>query len=147
MQLKNRLQSGKWRAGGPGVYECLLNRQPPALTAAERALVLRVKTVRKAAHELPETTVILADINVTQNWVHRGPVDELVKDPSRVENAKEPAILVRKSGALWLHDGHHRLAAASLRGDTMFSARLLDLDALAMLVAAPTPAGATHEQP
>jgi hypothetical protein len=131
VQLKNRIQDGKWRASGPGVYECVFNRPSPALAAAERALVLRVKTVRKAAHGLPCVTVSLTDIHVTQNWVHRGPVDEMVKDPSRTEHAKEPAILVRKSGALWLHDGHHRLAAASLRGDTMFSARLLDLDALA----------------
>lgn len=147
MQLKNRLQAGKWRASGPDVYECLFNRQPPALTTVERALVVRVKTVRKAAHELPCATVSLADIHVTQNWVHKGPVDELVKDPSRTENAKEPAILVRKSGALWLHDGHHRLAAASLRGDVLFSARLLDLDALAVPPAAPTPAGVAQGHP
>jgi hypothetical protein len=38
-------------------------------------------------------------------------------------------IIVKMGGELFVHDGHHRLSAAHLRGEATARVRLVDLDA------------------
>lgn len=89
---------------------------------AEKAKIVPVR--------LDELRAIQSDVNLEQMTKHAN--DPLMNPPgSRASGSGMPIdrpIVVRKNGQLFIHDGHHRLTLAKLRGSGEALVRLVDLD-------------------
>lgn len=84
----------------------------------------------------PIVDVPLRGIHTIQRSVNPDRVAQYLRDPGltppdAVGKHGGPVgvpIIVRAEGVLHAHDGHHRLSAAALRGETKIRARFVDLD-------------------
>lgn len=62
-------------------------------------------------HSARVEEVALAELRSVQAVVDLGKVHQMVMDILMKGRQFKQATIVRKDGVLWLHDGHHRLAA------------------------------------
>jgi hypothetical protein len=87
----------------------------------------------------PKKKVPLASLHAIQHSVQPERVKEYIKYPDIVpEDAKHPAartpvdvpIVIHYQGVSLVHDGHHRLSALKLSGESHAMVRYIDLDAV-----------------
>jgi hypothetical protein len=93
--------------------------------------------VAKLSRTAPVALVNLSDLIGIQGTVSRERVGHHLTDPQLyAPGARAPGhgmlvdrpVVVRKNGQLFIHDGHHRLTAQSLRGLSTAKVRFVDLD-------------------
>lgn len=73
----------------------------------------------------PLTVVNIVDLIWTQDDVSLlSVIDALLGKPNYA--GSDVPLVVRYEGKLWLEDGHHRIAAAVIRGETQTMVRILD---------------------
>ena len=65
--------------------------------------------------------VPLRDIKTTQNYVYRKGLDHHIDHPGKAG----PVTLINHGGSLHSYDGHHRIMAARLRGDTHIDSEVI----------------------
>jgi hypothetical protein len=93
----------------------------------------------KQIREAPIRSVPLQGLRTIQHSVNPERVRQYIEDPELLPGARHGAvgshggpvdlpIIVRQQGTMWVHDGHHRLCAAKLSGDTSAKVRFVDLD-------------------
>jgi hypothetical protein len=101
------------------------------------ATIAEAGSIAKLTHDAPIALINLSDIVGIQSTVNRERLVEHMSNPAFYPQGTRGAghgglvdrpIVVRKGGLLFLHDGHTRLTAASLRGQTTAKVRLIDLD-------------------
>lgn len=88
--------------------------------------------------EAPVVDVPLDGIRTIQKSVNADRVAQYLRDPGLTPKGAigkhggpiDLPIIVRVGGTRYAHDGHHRLSAAKLSGDTTIKARYVDLDAI-----------------
>lgn len=85
--------------------------------------------------DAPIQSVPLTGVRTIQRSVNPERVLQYLRDPSTKPVARnghngpvDVPIVVQAGGVRWLHDGHHRCAAAILRGEPSVRARFVDLD-------------------
>lgn len=93
--------------------------------------------VFKRAETAPQVRLPLKGLRAIQGSINMERVMQHAQDPTYVKpGARAPGhgglvdlpIVVKKNGQLYIHDGHHRLTAAALRGQVDARVRLVDLD-------------------
>lgn len=92
--------------------------------------------VRVRADVAEPQDVPLAELTATQARVNDERVAQHLDQQLYAEGTRAPGhgglvdfpIVVRLNGQLYLHDGHHRAAAAYARGDRSIRARVVDVD-------------------
>lgn len=96
-----------------------------------------IGSIANLTHVGPIALVNLQDLWAIQTTVNDERLVQHLDNPYLVEPGKraqghggliDRPIVVRKDGVLYIHDGHHRLTAASLRGQKTAKVRLVDLD-------------------
>lgn len=110
------------------------------LEGTDRAAYLKAikgAGVYKRAETAPVEHVPIKDLRAIQRSVNEERVHQYVKDPKTTPTGKRAPghgglvdlpLVVRVNGEMCLHDGHHRVTAAKLRGKTHVRARVVDLD-------------------
>lgn len=78
------------------------------------------------SEKLPKRKVKLSELTAMQNRVDTGKVEALAENGA-AGGSKLP-VVVQHDGRLWIADGHHRLAAAWLRGEETAEVRFKDLE-------------------
>lgn len=108
------------------------------LTDREQYLASLPSDLNERIEEAPIVSVPLARLQAIQHTVQPARVAAHVEDPGLVGTGARDSrhgglvdypIVVKKGGALYLHDGHHRATASFLEGCEEMDARLVDLDA------------------
>lgn len=93
--------------------------------------------VREAIESAPITRIPIQNLNAIQRTIRARTVREYIEDPDLVPEGTRHArhkglvdlpIVVQRGGIRYIHDGHHRLTAAKLRGEDAATVRLVDLD-------------------
>ncbi len=101
------------------------------------AMVREHGSVASKTHDAPIALVKLSDLIAIQNTINDERLVQHLDDPAMVPEGKRASghgglvdrpVVVRKDGVLYIHDGHHRLTAAQLRGQSTAKVRLVDLD-------------------
>jgi hypothetical protein len=101
------------------------------------ALVKEHGSIAKRTHDAPIALVNLHDLHAIQDSVNRERLSQHMSDPKMVPEGSRAAghgglvdrpVVVRKGGKMFIHDGHHRLTAALLRGQSTAKVRFVDLD-------------------
>jgi len=111
----------------------------PFPVADRDAYLASIKGSGIAARTLkaPLVPVRLSELSGTQKTINRERLEAHMENPSMVKpgtlasgsGAKVDApIVVKKNGQKFIHDGHHRLTVAALRGQEQVPVRLIDLD-------------------
>lgn len=99
---------------------------------------IRGAGVARRSVTAPIALVKLTDLVAIQGTINPERVGHHLEDPRLYQpGARAPGhgllvdrpVVVRKGGVLYIHDGHHRLTAAHLRGATTAKVRFVDLDA------------------
>lgn len=95
-------------------------------------------SIAAKTHGAPIALVNLADIKAIQETINDERLAQHLENPAGLvaPGAKgsghgglvDRPVVVRLGGVLYAHDGHHRLTAAHLRGQTTAKVRLVDLD-------------------
>lgn len=94
--------------------------------------------IARLSHHAPIALVNLSDLVAIQGTVNPERVGHHLDEPRLYQQGTrapghgmlvDRPVVVRKNGMLFIHDGHHRLTAAHLRGATSAKVRLVDLDA------------------
>ncbi len=94
-------------------------------------------SVSAKTHGAPIALVNLKDLHAIQHTVNDERLVQHLEDPHKVPPGTKGSghgglvdkpVVVRIGGQLTIHDGHHRLTAASLRGQKTAKVRLVDLD-------------------
>jgi hypothetical protein len=95
-------------------------------------------SVAAKTHGAPIALVNLKDLHAIQKTVNDERLQQHLSDPDMVQPGTrgtghgglvDKPVVVKKDEQLYIHDGHHRLTAASLRGQETAKVRLVDLDA------------------
>jgi hypothetical protein len=93
--------------------------------------------IARRTHGAPIALVNLHDLVAIQGSINPERVGHHLADPKLyAPGARAPGhgmlvdrpVIVRKNGMLMIHDGHHRLTAMHLRGQTTAKVRFVDLD-------------------
>lgn len=96
-----------------------------------------IGSIANLTHVGPIALVNLHDLWAIQTTVNDERLVQHLDNPYLVEPGKraqghggliDRPVVVRKDGLLYIHDGHHRLTAATLRGQKTAKVRLVDLD-------------------
>ena len=96
------------------------------------------KTINAAIAKSPVQAVPLDGLHGIQTSVNRDEVKDFIKDPNSVPRGKmsprhggpiDYPVVIQYRGERLIHDGHHRLTAALLRGEKTAMVRLTKLDA------------------
>lgn len=96
-----------------------------------------IGSIANLTHVGPIALVNLSDLWAIQTTVNDERLVQHLDNPYLVEPGRraqghggliDRPIVVRKDGLLYIHDGHHRLTAATLRGQKTAKVRLVDLD-------------------
>lgn len=93
-------------------------------------------SIARRTHDAPIALVNLSDLIGIQGTINRERLVAHLRDPAMNEGMRasghggliDRPVVVRLGGQLYLHDGHHRLTAAHLRGQDVAKVRLVDLD-------------------
>ena len=95
-------------------------------------------SIAKRTHGAPTALVNLADLHAIQSSVNNERLGAHLEQPAGLVapgaraaghgGLVDKPVVVKKNGALFIHDGHHRLTAAHLRGQETAKVRLVDLD-------------------
>ncbi len=87
--------------------------------------------------DAPFKLVKLDNLVAIQGSVHADEVARYIDNPERKEQGErhtkhgglvDMPIVIRKNGREYIHDGHHRLTAAKLSGDSSSRVRFVDFD-------------------
>lgn len=101
------------------------------------AMTKAAGSIAQKTHGAPIALVNLRDLNAIQTTVNDERLVQHLDRPDMVAPGTRGAghgglvdkpVVVRKDGVLYIHDGHHRLTAATLRGQDTAKVRLVDLD-------------------
>lgn len=98
----------------------------------------RGKGIAELSHKAPVGRVRLDALQGIQRTINRERLVMHLNDPRLVPTGARAAsgsgmasdlpVVVKLNGKHYVHDGHHRLAAAHLRGESNARVRLIDLD-------------------
>ena len=98
---------------------------------------VRGKGIYRLAEKAPIVDVPLDQLNGIQRTINVERLMAHLKDPNMIAKGQrapghggliDKPLIVKVGGQLFTHDGHHRTAAAKLRGLDTIKARLVDLD-------------------
>lgn len=113
--------------------------QVPFPTVGRETYLSKIKGagIFKRAEDAPVERVPLKELNGIQQTVNSERLAGYVENPKVKAGTRAPGhgglidkpVVVRVGGKLYIHDGHHRAAAAKIRGDIDISSRVVDLDA------------------
>jgi ParB-like nuclease domain len=107
---------------------------------ADRTVYLaavRGKGIASRTHNAPMGTIQLDQLHGIQKTVNRERLGQHMSNPRLIPNGARGAghgglidlpVVVKVNGTYHVHDGHHRLVAAHLRGEQVARCRLIDLD-------------------
>jgi hypothetical protein len=121
----------------PGESEGTLAVPFPTTTREAYLGQVRGAGIFKRAEQAPLVRVPLSSLMGIQRSVNVERLAKYVDDPTAVKPGTRGAhhgglvdvpVVVRKGGKLYIHDGHHRLSAARVRGEKDARVRLVDLD-------------------
>lgn len=110
---------------------------PVADREAYLAMTKEAGSIAKRTHGAPIALVNLRDLHAIQHTVNDERLMQHAESPDLVAPGTRGSghgglidrpVVVRKDGVLYIHDGHHRLTAATLRGQETAKVRLVDLD-------------------
>lgn len=113
----------------------------PFATVARAEYLAKLKpfgSIAKRTHDAPIALVNLHELTGIQETINAERLDQHRTDPKMIPPGTRAAghgmlidrpVVVRVGGQLFIHDGHHRLTAAVLRGATSAKVRFVDLDA------------------
>jgi len=94
-------------------------------------------SIAQKTHGAPIALVNLKDLHAIQNTVNDERLVQHLEDPGMVPDGARGAghgglvdrpVVVKMGGSMFIHDGHHRLTAAHVRGQETAKVRLVDLD-------------------
>lgn len=94
-------------------------------------------SVAAKTHGAPTALVNLKDLRAIQNTVNDERLVQHLSDPNMVPPGAKGSghgglvdrpVVVKMAQQLYIHDGHHRLTSAHLRGQDTAKVRLVDLD-------------------
>lgn len=102
-----------------------------------RASIKSFGSIAARTHGAPIALVNLKDLIGIQTSINQQRLVEHIRDPRMNDDRRAPGhggmidrpVVVKWGGKLFIHDGHHRLTAAHLRGLETAKVRLVDLDA------------------
>jgi len=98
---------------------------------------VRGKGIAALTHKAPVGQVRLDKLNGIQQTVNRERLEQHLNNARMIPDGARGSghgglvdlpVIVRLGGQLIIHDGHHRLTAAKLRGDQTARVRYIDLD-------------------
>lgn len=122
----------------PGLYEGTAKHPFPVADREKYLESVRAKGIARLSLRAPVGRIRLDAIKGIQGTVNRERLGQHLKDPRLIpDGTRAPGhgalidlpIVVKLGGEYFLHDGHHRLTAAHLRGEVDARVRLVDLDA------------------
>jgi len=125
------------RALESGTYEGTAKHPFPVADRAEYLAAVRAEGIARRSLKAPVGRILLSAIKGIQATVNRERLTQHLKDPRLIpDGTRAPGhgalidlpIVVKRGGEYYLHDGHHRLTAAHLRGEVDARVRLVDLD-------------------
>lgn len=126
------------RALESGTYEGTAKHPFPVADRAEYLAAVRAEGIARRSLKAPVGRILLSAIKGIQETVNRERLTQHLKNPRLIpDGARAPGhgalidlpIVVKRGGEIFIHDGHHRLCASYLRGDTSARVRYIDLDA------------------
>ena len=121
-----------------GAYEGTAKQPFPMAERAVYLAAIRGKGVADRTHTAPVGRIRLDALKGIQLTVNRERLAQHMRDPELVPAGQRAPghgmrvdlpVVVRVGGHYCIHDGHHRLSAARLRGETSARVRFIDLDA------------------
>lgn len=101
------------------------------------AMTKAAGSIAAKTHAAPIALVNLSDLHAIQHTINDERLGQHLESPDLVAPGTrgsghgglvDKPVVVRKDGQLYIHDGHHRLTAAKLRGQDTAKVRLVDLD-------------------
>jgi hypothetical protein len=110
---------------------------PVADRDAYLAMTREAGSIAQKTHGAPIALVNLSDLHAIQNTINDERLEQHLASPDMVAPGTrgsghgglvDKPVVVRKDGILYIHDGHHRLTAAAMRGQDTAKVRLVDLD-------------------
>lgn len=125
------------RSMEPGSNEGTVRHPFPVVDRAEYLSRAKGAGIAALTHAAPIALVNLSDVHGIQESVNAERLRMHIDDPGIYAEGQRAAghgalvdrpIVVKVGGKLIVHDGHHRLTAAHLRGQTTAKVRLVDLD-------------------
>ena len=128
----------KMRLLAPGVTPGSLQHPFPVKLREDYLELVRGKGIFKRAENVQPSKVPLASLTAIQRGVNMERLAQHLEDPRLVEEGtRAPGhggkvdlpVITKIGGKMFIHDGHHRLVGAHLRGQKLVSVRLVDLDA------------------
>ena len=140
---RNRMEAPKdmvySRAGTleDGAHEGTAKHPFPVTDRQAYLDAVRGKGIAALTHKAPVGTVRLDKLNGIQQTINRERLGQHLANPRLIgDGTRAPGhgglidlpVVVRLGGKLIIHDGHHRLSAAQLRGDQTARCRFIDLD-------------------
>ncbi len=102
------------------------------------AMIKPYGSMARRTNDAPIALVNLSDLMGIQGSVNEEQLSKHLYNPKLIPEGSRGAghgglidrpVVVRKDGQFYIHDGHHRLTAAQLRGQTTAKVRFIDLDA------------------
>ena len=114
-------------------------RHPFATVPREKylSMIKPFGSIAKRTHDAPIALVNLHELTGIQESINAERLNQHASNPKLVPEGTraaghgglvDRAVVVRHGGKLYIHDGHHRLTAAVLRGATTAKVRFVDLD-------------------
>lgn len=121
-----------------GQYEGTAQHPFPVADRQKYLDAVKTMGIAKLSHKAPIGRIQLSAIKGIQGTVNRERLNQHLKNPRLIPDGARASghgalidlpVVVKIGGQFVIHDGHHRLTAAHLRGEQDARVRLIDLDA------------------